>query len=149
MIIAVTLIAISECVIDYYTKFRVLTGGLSKMPPVFKKNEGFIQVRTPVKNHGAILGFLKNKRKTLNFFTIISILLLLGSIIYNCLTEDIIAIPLSVMLGGGLGNLFDRIINGGVTDFLVFKGYRNIVFNFADIFILIGCIGTVITVIVS
>ena len=49
---------------------------------------------------------------------------------------------LIVILGGSLGNLFDRIYFNAVPDFidLNYKGYHWFIFNIADIFITIGII---------
>ena len=47
---------------------------------------------------------------------------------------------LSMILGGALGNLYDRVFNKAVPDFIDinFNGYHWFVFNVADIFISIG-----------
>jgi len=49
-------------------------------------------------------------------------------------------IALCFLIGGGIGNLYDRIVYGSVTDFmhLDFKIFQTGVFNFADISIMIG-----------
>lgn len=49
-------------------------------------------------------------------------------------------IALCFLIGGGIGNLYDRIMYGSVTDFmhLDFKVFQTGVFNFADISIMIG-----------
>lgn len=49
-------------------------------------------------------------------------------------------IALCFLIGGGIGNLYDRIVHGSVTDFmhLDFKIFQTGVFNFADISIMIG-----------
>ncbi|WP_231459053.1 MULTISPECIES: signal peptidase II [unclassified Pedobacter] len=49
-------------------------------------------------------------------------------------------IALCFLIGGGIGNLYDRIKYGSVTDFmhLDFKIFETGVFNFADISIMIG-----------
>ncbi len=48
----------------------------------------------------------------------------------------------SLLLGGGLSNLYDRIKKGAVTDYFSFrvpvKKIRNLVFNISDMFIIIG-----------
>ncbi len=45
-----------------------------------------------------------------------------------------------IILGGSMGNLFDRVYYGAVPDFIdiSFKGYHWFIFNVADIFITIG-----------
>jgi signal peptidase II len=47
-------------------------------------------------------------------------------------------IPTGLLLGGALGNLLDRLINGSVTDFVKFPHWP--AFNVADISITIGVI---------
>ena len=48
----------------------------------------------------------------------------------------------SLLIGGAIGNLFDRVVYGYVVDFLDFNilGYDYPVFNFADTFIVISVI---------
>jgi len=81
------------------------------------------------------------------------------SIIYNSITLLIVLINLLIIylilkssnlksyffliiLGGSLGNLFDRLYYSAVPDFidLNYKGYHWFIFNVADIFITIGII---------
>lgn len=52
-----------------------------------------------------------------------------------------LAVSLSLIVSGGIGNLIDRIIFGYVTDFLDFTSipFWNWVFNIADIAICVGC----------
>lgn len=47
-------------------------------------------------------------------------------------------VSLSVLLGGGIGNLIDRVIWGGVTDYIRLLFIRFPVFNFADICITVS-----------
>lgn len=50
-------------------------------------------------------------------------------------------LPLSLLTGGGLSNLLDRLLHdGGVTDFLSIgvESFRTGIFNLADVFILFG-----------
>ncbi|MBO4416060.1 MAG: signal peptidase II [Lachnospiraceae bacterium] len=51
---------------------------------------------------------------------------------------------LGLMLGGAAGNVFDRLIKGKVTDFLILKPINGIIFNLADVFILTGTVVTVL-----
>lgn len=49
-------------------------------------------------------------------------------------------IALCFLIGGGIGNLYDRVVHGSVTDFMHMDFYifQTGVFNFADISIMIG-----------
>ena len=56
-----------------------------------------------------------------------------------------------VILGGSLGNLFDRIYYRAVPDFfdLNYNGYHWFIFNVADIFITIGIILLILAELIS
>jgi len=95
-----------------------------------------------VENRGISFGILSNgndtQRWTLSFLSILVIFYL-----YYWSTKSpskIIKISLFVMIGGALGNVFDRLIYGKVIDFIslhVFDYYWY-VFNIADIAIVLG-----------
>jgi len=53
---------------------------------------------------------------------------------------------IALIIGGSLGNLFDRIYYYAVPDFidLHFRGFHWFIFNIADIFITVGIIGLII-----
>ena len=58
---------------------------------------------------------------------------------------------LLIILGGSLGNLFDRLYYNAVPDFidLNYKGFHWFIFNVADIFITIGIICLILTEVIS
>lgn len=97
---------------------------------------------TYVENKGALWGILSGNRYIL---IILSILAIYGIIKYFLLDENIKKIELisySLMLGGVIGNLIDRLFYGYVVDFLDFRwlSYNYPVFNIADSSIVIGVI---------
>ncbi|MPM11080.1 Lipoprotein signal peptidase [bioreactor metagenome] len=49
-------------------------------------------------------------------------------------------IALSLIIGGALGNLIDRIRLNFVTDFLDFTLINFAIFNFADVFVILGVV---------
>ena len=61
-------------------------------------------------------------------------------------TRDNSAYLISIIIGGSLGNLFDRVYYYAVPDFidLHFGNYHWFVFNVADIFITVGIIGLIV-----
>ena len=78
-------------------------------------------------------------------FTPLTIILTLAIIVYLYKTSNknssLMNMSLSLILGGALGNLFDRIFSGEVVDFIAF--FENIfpfIFNLADTFITVGMV---------
>lgn len=54
---------------------------------------------------------------------------------------------LAAILGGGIGNLIDRLANGCVTDMICLDFVNFPVFNVADCFITVGCFALIVYVI--
>ena len=77
-----------------------------------------------------------------NIITVIIIVINLIIIYLIYKSEDIRQYFLIILLGGSLGNLFDRLYFSAVPDFidLNFRGYHWFIFNVSDIFISIGII---------
>lgn len=96
---------------------------------------------TYVKNTGGAFSILNNNVYLLAIIGIIILVLFINYISKHNLTK-IETISYSFVLGGLLGNLFDRIIRGGVVDFLNFYifDYNFPIFNISDIFIVCGII---------
>lgn len=91
-------------------------------------------------NTGAAFSILTGQRIFLILIAIVILIILFNYIRKNKVKEKIDIISFSLIIGGSLGNLIDRIIRGYVVDFLDFKifGYNFPVFNLADTFIVIG-----------
>ena len=51
---------------------------------------------------------------------------------------------IGLMMGGAAGNVYDRIVKGRVTDFIIFRPINKIVFNMADVFLLTGAVVSVL-----
>ena len=114
--------------------------------------EGFFNI-THVRNPGAAFGFLSNAApefRSLFLITVsmIAIVLILYFISKNTAKEMLLTFSLSLILGGALGNLIDRIRFGEVTDFLDFyiSSYHWPAFNVADSAISLGAIVLVIEI---
>ena len=77
-----------------------------------------------------------------NAITILIILINLIIVYLVIKSKDIQSYFFLIILGGSLGNLFDRIYYSAVLDFIdiSFKGYHWFIFNVADIFISVGII---------
>lgn len=95
---------------------------------------------THINNEGAAFSILNGKTIFLIVISIIVIIILLNYIRKNNIKDSLSIISISLVIGGSLGNLFDRITKGYVVDFLDFHifGYNFPVFNIADTFITVG-----------
>tara|TARA_Y100000590_G_scaffold407862_1_gene498508 strand:+ start:308 stop:796 length:489 start_codon:yes stop_codon:yes gene_type:complete len=94
-------------------------------------------------NRGIGFGLLSFEQSLVYIITTLVILIINLIIIYLVInTNDFKAYFFALILGGSLGNLFDRIYYTAVPDFidLNYKGFHWFVFNVADIFITIGII---------
>ena len=80
-----------------------------------------------------------------HILTSIIIIVNIGLIYFLVKTKGIFSYLIAIIIGGSLGNLFDRIYYYAVPDFidLHLGNYHWFVFNVADIFITIGIIGLI------
>ncbi|GGE62230.1 signal peptidase II [Pedobacter psychrotolerans] len=100
---------------------------------------------TRVENSGAFLSLGDNMPYIFRLIILTGLpLLFLGYGLYYLFSKPNLPgsmqIALCFLIGGGIGNLYDRIVHGSVTDFmhLDFHIFQTGVFNFADISIMIG-----------
>jgi signal peptidase II len=94
-------------------------------------------------NEGIAFGlFSFNNQNTYNILTILIILIILGILFMIIKSKSYERYALLMILGGALGNVFDRIIYKGVPDFIDFHigDFHWFIFNVSDIFITIGVI---------
>ena len=92
-------------------------------------------------NHGAAFSFLSEAGGWQRwFFIIFSFIVILIIAYITASDENSPYIAFSFVIGGALGNLYDRIVYMAVPDFidLHFYGFHWFVFNVADIFITVG-----------
>lgn len=108
---------------------------------------------TYVLNPGATAGILSNHRWV---FMTVSTVVIIAAIIYIALgrmRSNFSAVSLALIVGGGIGNMIDRVANGKVVDFidvtLVDFFPFNTVFNVADMFVTVGCALLVISIIIE
>ncbi|MEW6457350.1 MAG: signal peptidase II [Acidobacteriota bacterium] len=99
---------------------------------------------TYVLNRGTIFGFFSNAThgatRLITFLSIIAIGFVIYIFIKTPLEQKTIKVALSLILGGAFGNLWNRIFNLWVIDFidLHYKKFHWPTFNLADTFITIG-----------
>ena len=132
-------ITISTILIDRLTKlffFNLLSFGESI--PIIRN----VLHMTLVYNTGIAFGFFKEQGIVFIIIPIIAIFLLIFNIYYYRQSNEALSrtyiIAFSLILGGAIGNLIDRITYGFVIDFIDFRVWP--VFNVADSAITIGAI---------
>ena len=105
---------------------------------------GFFRL-THLENRGAAFGLFADSSSpwtvgTLVLFSVIALIVVSMLLWKNSHTLSTTGIGLSLILGGAIGNLWDRLTTGRVTDFLLFyvRSYQWPAFNVADSAIVIG-----------
>ena len=101
-----------------------------------------------VENTGAFLGMGSELSETMRVLLLIvlPVIVLVSITIYNYIDKSLdktSIIGFSLIIGGGIGNIFDRIVYGSVTDFLYlnFGGVlKTGIFNIADLSVTTGMI---------
>jgi signal peptidase II len=137
-------IALVVVVADQFTKWLVdsrlaLHESINIIPGLFRL--------THVQNQGAAFGILSDhpsewKLGMLIFFSLFALVVVSTLLWRNSHSINSTGIALSLILGGAIGNLWDRMVAGHVTDFLdvYFRGYHWPAFNIADSAIVIGAL---------
>ena len=98
-------------------------------------------------NEGIAFGLLSFDQENLyNLLTIIIIIIILIILLMTLKSSGLKKLALMMILGGALGNIFDRIIYKAVPDFIDFHvgNFHWFIFNVSDIFITLGVVGMVI-----
>lgn len=106
-------------------------------------NDHFIL--TNVENTGAMLGFGSNlppilKIIFLQVLPVLVLLVLLFRILQKSNMNKWLVVAFAFVIGGGIGNLIDRIAYGSVTDFfhIQFGFFKTGIFNMADVSVTMG-----------
>jgi signal peptidase II len=138
------LIAVMVVVLDRVTKWLVATNitlhdSIAVLP-------GFFRL-THVQNSGAAFGLFAEsssewKVAILVLFSILALAVVSALLWKNSHSMTTTGVGLSLILGGAIGNLYDRLLAGHVVDFFDFYlgGYHWPAFNIADSAIVIGAL---------
>jgi signal peptidase II len=136
------LIALSVVVLDRLTKWAVarnipLHDSIAIIPDFFRL--------THVENSGAAFGLFADspsqwKIAMLVLFSVVALVIVLMLLWRNSHHLTTTGVGLALILGGAIGNLWDRLLSGRVVDFLLFYigQYQWPAFNVADSAIVVG-----------
>lgn len=131
-----TVIAALAVILDQISKNIVV----EKLMPIgsHKFIEGFMDFRY-TENTGAAFGMMKGFRWGFIILSSLAIIAIIVCLIkYRKNVSVLLGIALSMIVGGGIGNQIDRIVNGFVVDFLEFQFVDFAIFNVADCFVTVG-----------
>ena len=127
-------------IFDIMTKLLVELNIMDKSIPII---DGVFHL-TYVENRGIAFGLFSDARI---LFIVISIVVLIAlSAIYSRIPSrtNWLKIGTSLIYGGAMGNLLERMAKGYVVDFLDFRIINFPVFNFADIAVCVGAVMMII-----
>lgn len=131
--------------IDQTSKYIAFISLKGREPIVLIKN--FLQLNY-IENTGAAWGMFQDQRFLLIGITVIIVSLLGIYVRSNTTLTKPTLTSISLLAGGAVGNLMDRIKSGYVVDFIDvnFGSYNFPIFNFADIFVVAGVILMIILI---
>ena len=96
---------------------------------------------TYVENRGAAFGMLDDKRWIFMILSTLGIAAMAVFLFKFAKGEKLLSLSLAFVIGGGIGNMIDRIFLGFVVDFIDFYAFPGVwmwVFNIADSFVCVG-----------
>ena len=91
-----------------------------------------------VLNQGMAFSLLSGKQWLLSVATSAALLLVAYWLFFRSRNNRLQQAALILVLGGGIGNLIDRVLNGEVVDYINLLFMQFAVFNFADICVCVG-----------
>ena len=91
-----------------------------------------------VLNQGMAFSLLSGKQLFLIIATSIALVLVAYMLFFRSRGKYLQQAAMLLVLGGGIGNLIDRVLNGEVVDYINLLFMRFAVFNFADICVCVG-----------
>lgn len=127
--------------IDYLSKNMLLGIFADSENPIFEITSFFNIVLTY--NHGISFGMLNNDVYEQWMFMVLTSAIVFALVIWLFTTKrKSMMIAISAVIGGALGNIYDRYTYGGVIDFIDFHIglWHYPAFNMADSFIVLGVI---------
>ncbi|OEF96054.1 signal peptidase II [Desulfuribacillus alkaliarsenatis] len=135
------IIAVIIVIIDQLSKLAVVNFMDERNINTIPIWEGVFHL-TSHRNAGAAFGILQEQRW---FFIVVTLFVIIGIIyaIYKYeghADKKLFLFGITLLLGGAVGNLIDRIFVGAVIDFLDFRLINYPIFNIADVAIVIGVV---------
>ena len=141
--IAVIILSVAADQISKYLAVKYLSD-ISTLP-IIKDVFHF----TYVENRGAAFGMLSDHRWVFMIMSVCGIALMIVWLAKEKPKNRWIRAAVSLVIGGGIGNMIDRLFVGYVVDFIDCRFIDFYVFNIADSCVCVGCALFVVAVLVS
>lgn len=134
----VTIIVLSVILLDLLSKYLTiqLLVPLGREVVFIPKVLNFAYVE----NRGAAFGILADKRWVFMILSVALIIFLIVTVRKLKITHPLFVISVSFIIGGGIGNMIDRVFLGYVVDFIKTTFIDFPVFNIADSTVVVGTI---------
>ena len=137
IIISVILMAVAVA-LDQITKYLVVANmelyeSIAVIPGVFNF--------TYIHNRGAAFGSLDDARWVFMILSTVMIIAILGYMFWKKPQDKLLLSSLILVVGGGIGNMIDRVKLGYVIDFFDFCAFPKLwkwIFNVADVCVCVG-----------
>ncbi len=130
LICAAALVAIDQAIKYWATSVLQPIGSMPLIPHIIELNF--------VVNRGMAFSLLSGKQLFLILATSAALLLVAYWLVFRSCGKYLQQVALILVLGGGIGNLIDRVLNGQVVDYINLLFMNFAVFNFADICVCVG-----------
>lgn len=130
LLAAAALIGIDQAIKLWATNVLQPIGAMPLIPHV-------VELRF-VLNQGMAFSLLSGRQLFLIVATSAALILVAYWLLFRGRNDRLQQAALILVLGGGIGNLIDRVLNGEVVDYINLLFMRFAVFNFADICVCVG-----------
>lgn len=136
--ILAVVVAVFGLALDQITKYLVMTNLTLNCTPT--PLVPYVLNLTYIHNRGGAWGIFSSHRAILLTLTVLVMAFCVIALVKYCKGKPLLFWSVSLVLSGGIGNMYDRIFrDGNVVDFLQFGFWTDFpVFNIADIFVCIG-----------
>ena len=131
IILSAVIVGIDQLIKYFVYNFLQPVGSVDVIPGLFSFDY--------VENKGAAFGMMANMRWVFIVFTIVVIAIILYVVFKKKITNKLFIASAILLIGGGIGNLIDRIFLGFVIDYLSISFFPPVC-NFADYCITIGTV---------
>lgn len=140
------IVAVLAVALDQVSKYLAVTH-LAKIEtfPVIENVLHF----TYVENRGAAFGMLSNHRWVFMIASVVGIIALILWLILSKTKNRWMQCAIALVIGGGIGNMIDRVRLEYVIDFIDCRFIDFYVFNVADSCVCVGCAMVVLAVIID